>query len=228
MTDLLAAYLATDWPTVRPIVVRLLNSKHEVARRSGAVLACLAALQQSEAADMLERCLIHDDPVVRESAARVLAANLTGARYTGMCADGLRRLFDDESAEVRRAAVGAFWHMRRHELGEFADLARVLMVTRAFADGRSQLMHALEESTAPEVAGLTMDLAERMVESLPGLGDIRTAAAGDAKELTELLIRVLGDVEEDPALRARALDALDRLVAAGAWGVVDAMDPAER
>jgi hypothetical protein len=228
VTDLLAAYLATDWPTVRPIVVRLLNSKHEVARRSGAVLACLAALQQSEAADMLERCLIHDDPVVRESAARVLAANLTGARYTGMCADGLRRLFDDESAEVRRAAVRAFWHMRRHELGEFADLARVLMVSRSFADGRSQLMHALKESTAPEVAGLTMDLAERMVESLPGLGDIRTAAAGDAKELTELLIRVLGDVEEDPALRARALDALDRLVAAGAWGVVDAMDSAER
>lgn len=228
VTDLLAAYLATDWPTVRPIVVRLLNSKHDVARRSGAVLACLAALQQSEAADMLRRCLIHDDPMVRESAARVLAVNLTGARYTGMCAEGLRGLFDDDSTEVRRAAVGAFWHMRGHELGEVTDLARALMASRAFADGCSQLMRALEQSTAPEVVGLTLDLAERMVESLPGLGDIRTAAAGDAKELSELLVRVLGDVDEDPALRARALDALDRLVAAGAWGVVDAMDSAER
>jgi hypothetical protein len=228
VTDLLAAYVATDWPSVQPIVVRLLNSEHQVARRSGAVLACLAALQHPEAADMLECCLIHVDPAVRESAARVLAANLTGARYTGMCAEGLRRLFDDESVDVRRAAVGAFWHMRRHELGAFSDLALALMASRAFADGRTQLIHALEESTAPEVATLTMDLAERMVESVAGLGDIRTAAAGDAKELTKLLIRVLGDVEEDPLLRGRALDALDRLVAAGAWGVVDAMDSAER
>jgi len=32
----------------------------------------------------------------------------------------------------------------------------------------------------------------------------------------------------DGALQARALDVLDRLVAAGAWGVVDAMDAVER
>jgi hypothetical protein len=228
VTDLLAAYVATDWPTVRPIVVRLLDSEHDVARRAGAVLACLAALQQSEAADMLERCLGHDDPAVRESAARVLAANLTGARFTGMCTNGLQRLLDDDNAEVRHAATGAFWRMRGQQLGEFADLARALMASRALADGRSQLMHALEQSTSPETAALTMDLAERMVESVPGLGDIRTAAAGDAKQLSELLIRVLGDIHEDPALRARALDALDRLIAGGAWGVVDAMDSAER
>ena len=81
------------------------------------------------------------------------------------------------------------------------------MASRAFDDERSPLIHALTESTAPDVAALTMDLAERMIESVQGLGDIRTAAAGDAKELSELLIRVLGDVGQDPVLRSRALDA---------------------
>ncbi len=52
--------------------------------------------------------------------------------------------------------------------------------------------------------------------------------AGDAKELSELLIRVPGDTSDDPPLRGRALDALDRLVAAGAWGVIDVMESVER
>jgi hypothetical protein len=227
MVDLLAAYMPTDWPTIEPIVERLLGSEHEAARRAGAVLACLAALQHPDAAEMLEDSLTHSDEVVREAAAGVLSANLVGARYSALCAEGLRRLFDDDSAKVRQAAVRSFWHMRRHELGEFEELGRALLRSRALQEGRSQLMHALEESTA-DVSGLVMELAEQMVERVEGLGDIRTAASGDAKELSELLIRALGDIDEDPALRARALDALDRLVAAGAWGVIDAMDSVER
>jgi len=227
VVDLLAAYLPTDWPTVEPIVDRLLGSEHEAARRAGAGLACLAALQRPDTAELLERALTHTDEVVRETAASVLSTNLVGARYSAMCAEGLKRLFDDDSTNVRQAAAHSFGRMRRHELGDFEDLARALLRSRALQEGRSQLMHALEESTA-DVSGLVMELAEQMVERVEGLGDIRTAAAGDAKDLSELLIRVLGDVDEDAVLRARALDALDRLVAAGAWGVVDAMDSADR
>ena len=227
VVNLLAAYIPTDWPTVEPIVERLLGSEHEAARRAGAVLACLAALQHPDAAEMLERALTHPDEVVREAAAGVLATNLVGARYSAMCAEGLKRLFDDDSTKVRQAAAHSLGRMRRHELGDFEDLARALLRSRALQEGRSQLMHALEESTA-DVSGLVMELAEQMVERVEGLGDIRTAAAGDAKELSELLIRVLGDVDENAALRARALDILDRLVAAGAWGVVDAMDSVDR
>lgn len=227
VTDLLAAYVPTDWSTIEPIVVRLLGSEHEVARRAGTVLGCLAALQHPEAGEMLERSLTHPDDVVRETAARVLSANLVGARYTAMCAAGLTRLFEDDSPKVRVAAASSFWHVRRHELTEFEDLARALLRSRALEEGRSKLMHALEASTA-DVSGLVMELAEQMVERVEGLGDIRTSAAGDAKELSELLIRVLGEIDEEPALRARALDALDKLVAAGAWGVVEAMESAAR
>jgi hypothetical protein len=73
-----------------------------------------------------------------------------------------------------------------------------------------------------------IEVAEQMIERVEGLGDIRTAAAGDAKELTELLISVLANTDEDPAVRVRALDALDRLVAAGAWGVIDVVDTVGR
>jgi len=227
VADLLKAYVPTDWPKVEPIALRLLDSQHEQARRAGAILACLAALQVEETAELLDRCLDHPDEAVRDTAAGVLAANLPGARYTSMCAQGLRRLFDDDSSKVRRAAVRSFWHLRRHDLGEFVGLARALLGSKALSEGRAQLLHALEDSTA-EVADVVVVLAEQTVENVQGLGDIRTAAAGDAKDLSELLIRVLGDKAVDGALQARALDVLDRLVAAGAWGVVDAMDAVER
>jgi hypothetical protein len=227
VVDLLATYLVTDWPTVGPIVGRLLDSVHEAARRAGAVLGSLAALEHPEATQMLERSLTHSDEVVREAAAQVLSANLVGARYTAVCSEGLRRLFDDESTKVRQAAARSVGQLRGDQLGEFEALARALLRSRALQEGRSQVMHALEESTA-DVASLVMELAEEMVQRVEGLGDIRTAAAGDAKELSELLIRVLGNIEADQTLRTRALDVLDTLVAAGAWGVVDAMDSVER
>lgn len=227
VVDLLAAYIPTDWPTIEPIVVRLLGAAHGSARRGGATLVCLAALQLPEASDFLERCLTHHDETVRETTAGVLSANLPGARYTTMCAEGLRRLFDDDNSKVRQAAVRSFWQLRRHDLGEFEGLARALLGSKALAEGRAQLLHSLKDSTA-DVADVAVVLAEQTVATVRGVGDIRTAAAGEAKELSELLIRLLGDDAVDEALRARALDALDRLVAAGAWGAVDAMDSVER
>lgn len=227
VVDLLAAYVPTDWPEVEPIVLRLLDSEHESARRAGALLGCLAALQVAEAADLFEHCLTSPDEAVRETSAKVLSANLSGARYTTMCTNGLRRLFDDDSSKVREAAVRSFWHLRRHDLGAFEGLARALLGSKALAEGRAPLLHALAGSTV-EVADVVVALAEQTVQTVEGLADIRTSAAGDAKELSELLVRMLSDEAVDAALRARALDVLDRLVAAGAWGAVDTMEAVER
>jgi hypothetical protein len=227
VVDLLAAYLPTDWPKVEPIVMRLLGSNHEAARRAGTVLACLAALQLRDASELLERCLANPDEAVRETTAGVLSVNLPGARYTAMCTEGLRRLFDDDSSKVRHEAVRSFWHLRRHDSGEFEGLAHALLDSKALAEGRAQLLHAMADTTA-NVAEVVVALAEQTVEKVEGLGDVRTSAAGEAKELSALLIRVLGDDTVDTTLRARALDVLDRLVAAGAWGAVDAMDSVDR
>ena len=84
--ELLLAYLPTDWPKVEPIVLRLLASEHESAQRAGASLACRAALQLAEAAEILEGCLGNPTQAVRETVAGVLSANLSGSSYTTMCA----------------------------------------------------------------------------------------------------------------------------------------------
>ena len=57
---------------------------------------------------------------------------------------------------------------------------------------------------------------------------MRTAAARDGKDLSELLIRILSDEASDEALEDRALELLDQLAAAGAWGVIDVMDSVDR
>ena len=225
--ELLLAYLPTDWPKVEPIVLRLLASEHESAQRAGAVLACRAALQLAEAAEILEGCLGNPTQAVRETVAGVLSANLSGSSYTTMCARGLRRLFDDDSADVRRAAVGSLWNLHREDPHEFEALARALLDSKALREGREPLLHALRDSTV-QVADVVVALAERAIHEMQDLGDMRTAAARDGKDLSELLIRILSDEASDEALEDRALELLDQLAAAGAWGVIDVMDSVDR
>ena len=225
--DLLLAYLPTDWPKVEPIVLRLVASEHESAQRAGTVLACRAALQLADAAELLERCLDNPTEAVRETVAGVLSANLSGSSYTMMCARGLRRLFDDESAKVRQAAVGSFWNLHREDSDELESLARALLGSKALPEGRGPLLDALKDSTV-DVADVVVALAEQTVQDMRDLGDARAAAAGDGKDLSELLIRIVSDESGDEALQNRALEVLDRLVEAGAWGVIDAMESVER
>ena len=71
---------------------------------------------------------------------------------------------------------------------------------------------------------LTLRLAHRMVDvGGDALGDIRTSAAGDARELTQLLLRSYSH-SDDPAQRRELLDVIDRLLSVGAYGTADAID----
>ena len=49
------------------------------------------------------------------------------------------------------------------------------------------------------------------------LGDIRTSAAGDARYLTQLVLRSYS-VSDDPAQRRELLDVVDRMLEVGAYG----------
>jgi hypothetical protein len=75
---------------------------------------------------------------------------------------------------------------------------------------------------------LALLCAQRFVEVLgPEASDIRTSAAGDAREVGKLIIRALAQ-SRAPSERAALLNVLDQLLLLGAYGVDDVISASER
>lgn len=165
---------------------------------------------------------------MRRGVAKVLAARAVSSRYSERCADGLRRLFEDSDAEVRAESAKVFWRVHDRELGELQDISRDFLSSAAFDGNHQHFLRALQVSSA-DVSDLVLATAERMVTSnRAGLGDVRGRVGGDSRVLSDLLLRVLGTLDIDRERINRALDILDLMLEAGAWGVTEALETADR
>jgi hypothetical protein len=75
---------------------------------------------------------------------------------------------------------------------------------------------------------LVLKAAQRFVQVYGrDAADIRTAAAGDARYISELVVRGLAQ-SRDRAHRAALLDVLDLLLELGVYGIGDAIAQSER
>jgi hypothetical protein len=226
--ELMVAAIATHWGQVRPIVERMLGSAEGEVRETGAALASVAALEEADADDLLTQALDDTDSRIRRGVATVLAARVASSRYRGRSAVGLRRLFDDDDSEVRQEAAKAFWRVHDHQLAELAEISSAFVSSSAFDGNHQHFLRALETSTA-DVSDLVLATADRMVSSYGNqLGDIRGHIGGDSRHLSELLLRVLGTLGIERAKVDHALDVLDLMLEAGAWGVTEALDTVDR
>lgn len=117
-----------------------------------------------------------------------MAANLTTARFSQRCAQALIALFADDDEDVREETAKVFWHMKDDAISRHADVVHAALSSDAFVQARGHLLRALEGSTE-DVTHLSLALADRMLfEHWHELGDIREAIAGDAKDLSGLLV----------------------------------------
>jgi hypothetical protein len=228
MQHLIMGAIATHWKLARPTVERMLASDESDARDAGGALASIAGLDESDANDLLTRVLDSDDSSVRKGAAKVLAARAVSSRYRERCATGLERLFDDSDPEIRQEAAKVFWRLQDRQLGELDHLAHAFLASAAFRGNHQHFLRALEVSTT-DVVDLVLATADHMVTSYGAqLGDLQSRIGGDARHLSDLLLRVLGTLDGDREKINRALDILDLMLEAGAWGVTEALDTVER
>ena len=228
MQQLIMAAISTHWTRVRRIIERMLASDEEDVREAGGALASVAGLEETDAQDLLSLAIDGQDPRVRRGVAKVLAARAVSSRYSERCADGLRRLFEDSDAEVRAESAKVFWRVHDRELGELQDISRDFLSSAAFDGNHQHFLRALQVSSA-DVSDLVLATAERMVTSnRAGLGDVRGRVGGDSRVLSDLLLRVLGTLDIDRERINRALDILDLMLEAGAWGVTEALETADR
>jgi hypothetical protein len=226
--NLFIAAIATHWSTVRPIVEQMLASDDPEVREAGGALATIGGLEETDANDLLQRVLEDSDARVRAGVAKVLAARAISSRYRERCVRGLEGLFDDEDAEVRAEAARVFWRARDQQMAELGTLSFAFLASKAFDGNHAHFLRALEASTS-DVGDLVLATADRMLSSYGAeLGNLQTRLGGDARHLSDLLLRVMGTLDGDRQQLERALDIFDLLLAAGAWGTTEALEAAER
>jgi hypothetical protein len=203
---------------------RMLRSGREDVRETGGRHAAYAALERGRPA-VLASAL--QDAAARRGAVTVCAARLPFAGDGALAQSTLRNAFDDPDAAVRKAAARVAPALRDTALHTYAQLLLALIASPAFEPALSQLAITLERAT-DQIDDLLGATVERFVERFGGEArSLATAAAGQARQLGGLVLRWYTQAEDRDS-RLRALDLLDEMLAADAFGVADMLAEAER
>jgi hypothetical protein len=218
--------LSTHFQQLIPILERLITSNLPEVVRVGARQACLSSLAIEEARSFAERCLSGTESH-RISASEIFVANLRTAHFREFCETGLTQLFNDPDERVREQAAKCFFRFEGEELSEYVNLIEAFVDSHAFETDCSHLIDALKETTA-KLPDITCLVCEKFINSF-GLAsaDIRTHSAGDASEVSELLIRVYSQ-SNDETMRSKCLDLVDCMIQMGAYGLYQALQQFER
>ena len=223
-----AVYRAYE--AVRPILLRMLMSQEAGARRTAARQVCLAALHDGES----QEAAIEDvarveegDPEMRAGAAEIYARNCGHADVAARCLEKLPKFFDDPAVEVRTEAARCFDEIEADQLLEHDVLIEAFSTSAAFADDPFPLLHRLEKVSGP-LPGSVCSLADRAIDAWgAAAGDIRTFDSHHASILSKLIVRLYAQASED-AQRKQALDAIDRMLEVGFYGLEDELNAADR
>jgi hypothetical protein len=222
--NLMFAVIISDVARALPLAEEMRVSSEPELREHGARFLALAAIEASRL-DLLPPVVDSDAPEHRRGAALILAARLRWSADPAV-AEALTSLFRDPDESVREAAATFAGNIRGESLTRFQVVVGAFIASPAATD-LTQLLFTLEHAPQPEHE-LVLQLAYRMVaEQGAALGDIRTHAAGDARHLTQLVLRSYS-ISDDPAQRRKLLDIVDRLLEAGAYGTSEAIDELRR
>lgn len=218
--ELTALVAHRDLDAAVSVADRMLGSGHERVRRGGGRIAAHLGLEH-ERPDLVERAVSSPHAATRRGAARVCAQRPAEA------AAEIRRLLRDNHPKVRGAAADVAASLRGEALRPHSVLVLDLIGGPAFETSVPQLLITLEQ--APDrVDDLILATARRFVGThRRELGDLRTAAAAEARQLSTLVVRAHAQATGEQA-RDEALDLLDDLLRVGAYGVEDALLETER
>jgi hypothetical protein len=215
-----------DQDVVEPVIRRMLASSEFEVRETGGQLAAFAGLEWA-ADDLFNLVLDSDDMAARKGAAGVCAHRLPRTNNAILAGSALERFFSDAHEEVRKAAAEVASALRGERLRPFRHVIKNVMGSPAFPEAVPQLLITLERAS-DRVDDLVLECADRFIETYESeVGDFRGRAAGDSRQIGELLLRAY--VQATPvATRRRVLDLLDRLLLIDAYGLAELVGAAER
>jgi hypothetical protein len=223
----LVRYVGNSEPAIaKPVVSRMLASEFAEVRRFGGQFAAFAGLEWG-LTDLLDTARDSADSAIRAGVAVVCAQRLPQTSNASLAAATLKQLAHDANEDVRDAVAELAGALRGEKLGTFTDLLIAVIDSPSFEPAVDQLLITLERAV-DRVDGLIMACARRFIATFgTGIGDLSTGAAGNAKEVGQLVLRAY-EQARTKAERSDVLDLIDKLLLFAAYGVEELVDAAEQ
>lgn len=211
---------------LRAVLRRMLNSSVPAVREAGARHVCLAQFNNPDAASMAAECVGGDD-AQRKGAAAVAAGNLFHSDCVAYTHATLPVFFNDPAKEVRDIAAQCFHDAKNRNLETARPIIKDFLTSAAFGENVEDLLWPMVQSTADiaEEALLTCEAVIGLMEALGG-GTMQPLYV-HANNIAELVLRVYRQTEE-PSIRSRCLDIVDRLLAQEEYGMSKELEEFQR
>jgi hypothetical protein len=223
---LMAAVAVNHFDDVRDLITRMLTSERADVRQAGGRLQTWAAVAGSDNA-LLAATASHPSDDVRTGAAQVISGQVRVVADRQALVDALTVSLDDPEPAVHDTAGHFITQLREANLDSWRELVLALINSRAFEESIPQLAITLEGASG-DTHELVVAAGRRFVDVHGSdLANIATGAAGDAKQIGELVLRAERRATE-PARNTEVLDVIDSLLLHGAYGFADALTASER
>jgi hypothetical protein len=162
----------------------------------------------------------------RTIAAKLAALHLPLAEYADRARSMLVNSFNDEEERVRSEAADCFRHIRPDDFHRYHDIAEAFIGSAAYGKHDWALLHALESATT-DVTELVIAASERSLQIWEG-SSANSAHLADLHSLMPLLRAAYEGCREEPDLRRRILDTIDRMLELSVHGVDQIISAHER
>lgn len=224
---MLMGYVANgDVERVAPVISRMLASDYDEVRQSGGYLAVHAGLQLDRV-DLLQTVATSQDVPIKTGVAMAAAGYLPHTNNAQKASELLISLANDDDEDVREQVASAAASLRGHSLRPFASVLTTLTASASFEKALPQLLITLAEAR-DKIDDLIADTAQRFIDLFGSASpDVSRSAAGEAREVMELVLRAYAQAATHDA-RITALNLIDQLLAAEAFGIEELVEAAER
>jgi hypothetical protein len=223
---LYCAIRSGHYARVADIISHMINSTSDEVRQAGARQLTVASFAMPEL-DLLVDAALNGDEATRAGVMVVFADNVSNPTRRDRIFTVLNRGFGDPSHQVRSNAARAFYQLDKQRLDEHTALLEAFANSDSLRDNAGVVLHMLDEVRQP-LPPVVLDICEGFVQAHgAAIGDITTAAAGEAMFIVHLVLRLHAQ-HNDPDIRRRCLDLVDQLVAIRAHGIDQDLASIER
>jgi hypothetical protein len=211
---------------IRPLIETLLSNDDDSTRRSGAILACLAAFRHPEAEELADQAM-QGDPAMRRGAAQVYARNLEHHDLEEVCREPLVQLMYDTHNQVRREVGQCFTHLRAEHLDRRRPFIEKFIDSPALMDGAEHLVEYLAPLAA-DAPDLALNVTERILEVADSeITDMHGSASILEQDLVRLPLTVYTH-SFNPEQKSRAMGLFESLLLLGSRSAHQALEDWDR
>lgn len=207
--------LRDSFEDMEPIINRMITSENPEVNEIGAISASYASLILENNLPQLNYSLYISEKH-RLGVAKAFSEYLPYSNSPKLVIEVLCKLFSDPSENVRNSSYWSFRKINDANINDYIDLIRNFIFNK-FSCSFSRLVHSLND--LKELPEISIDVCEQFFK-ISGLkaGDIQRGSAGTAMHVTEMILRIYGQTN-DENISKKCLDLIDYALEIDVHGV---------